>query len=94
MLAHGPEFLAAACEDLVNVALMTDIKEDLVRRCFKDTVEGDGEFHHPEVGPEVAPGFRKGSYELVTDLPGKLGKIPLGEFLEIGGRVDPVQKVR
>ncbi len=52
--SDGVEPLPAAGEQFVHVGLMADVKQEMVRRSGKHIVQGDGEFHHAEIGAEVA----------------------------------------
>ena len=54
ILAHGVEAVAAAGEELVDVALVADIEDEFVLRRLEDAVQGDGQFDDAEIRPEVA----------------------------------------
>ncbi len=51
-LLHGG---AAACQQLVDIALMSDIEDNPVIRRLKGAVQRDGEFDHAEVEPRCPP---------------------------------------
>ena len=93
VLPHCGQLLAPSGQDLVDVSLMTDIKEDLVGRRLKDTVEGDGEFNHSQVRPQMTTCFGQRSDQGIPDLLGKGGKIRLVNFTQISGSIDPVQQI-
>ena len=92
VLAHGGEAVAATRQDLVNVSLMTDVEEDLVRGGVEDSVKGDGELDDAEVRTKVTARLGKRADQLLADLPRKARQVGLGEFLEICGAVDPVEQ--
>lgn len=52
--AERAETVAPACQNLVCVGLMSDIPDDFIDRCFEDTVQGDGQFYHPQSGCKMA----------------------------------------
>jgi hypothetical protein len=52
----------------MDVALMGDIHDKLVSGSVENAVEREGEFHHSQVGSEVATGAGQGSDEGFTDL--------------------------
>ena len=54
VLAHGFEAVAAAGEQLVDVALMADVEDELVLWRIEDPMQRDGQFHHAEIRPKVA----------------------------------------
>ena len=85
VLAHGVHLPAASRQDLVDVALMADIKEDLVGGCVEDPVECDRQLNHSQVRPEVPPRLRQRTDEFLADLLRKTRQILFGEFFEIGG---------
>src|SRR5690606_15701300 len=55
-------------EQLVDVRLVAGVPDDRVARRVEDPVDGDGEFHHTEVGPEVAAEPRARLHEQVANL--------------------------
>ncbi|CAM5456367.1 hypothetical protein SVIOM342S_06626 [Streptomyces violaceorubidus] len=57
-----------AGQQLVYVALVAGVPQDAVVRRLEDPVQGDGEFHHAEVGSEVTAGAGDRVHQEVTYL--------------------------
>src|SRR5690606_20670440 len=51
----GGQLLVAASEDLVGVALVANVPEELIARGVEYPVQGDAQLHRPQIGPEVRP---------------------------------------
>ena len=51
--ANGGETAFAASKDFMNVALVADIPNKFVVRCGKDIVQRNGQFYHPQIGPQM-----------------------------------------
>ena len=88
-LTDGVEALAPPGEHFVHIALVADVEEELVLGRIKGTVQGDGQFDHAEVGPEVAAGLGNRADELLADFLGEEGEILLGDGADIGRAVNP-----
>ena len=82
----------ATGEHFVNIALMADVEDKAVFGRLEDAVEGDGEFHDAEVRAEVSACVREDIDEFRADLIRKFRKILGGECLDVGGRLDRVEK--
>jgi hypothetical protein len=67
ILADGLDPTTPTGQHLMDVTLMGDIHYKLVGWSVENAVERDGEFHHSEVGSEVATGAGQGSDENFTD---------------------------
>ena len=94
MLPHGVHLLAPSRQDLVDVTLMADVEEELVGGGLEDPMKRNREFDHPQVRSKMAAGLGQRPDQLLANLLRKAGEILFGEFLEIGGRVDPVKQTR
>ena len=92
-LADGFKAVEAPGEQLVNVSLVADVKEDLVGRCVKDGMKGQCEFHHAQVGAQVATGLGKGLDQDGPNLIRQFGHFCGLQPLEIGGRFNRLQQV-
>ena len=57
VLADRGKAIESAGEELVDIALVADIEEELVARRVEDSVQGECEFHNAEVRAEMAAGF-------------------------------------
>ena len=85
VLPDRAEPLAAAGEQLVRVALMPDVPDDLVARTLEHAVQRDRELHGAETGGEVAAGLADAREDGLADLVGEQREFTLGELSEVGG---------
>ena len=71
------ELLPPAGQNLVGVALVADIPDQLILGGVEDIVQGDGQFHYPETWGKMTagPGYR---------LDDEIANL-LGEFLQLAG---------
>ena len=51
--AQGGKRFFASCDDFVDVSLMPYIKDEFVPGRVKDPVQGQGQFHHAQIGSQV-----------------------------------------
>jgi len=93
-LAQGADAIAAAGEDLVRVALVTDIEDQPVIRRVEDIVDGSGQLDNAEACTQVAAGFRHGRDCLGTQLVSELAQVLFGESAKVRRDFHPVQKRR
>ncbi len=93
-LADGVEARLAPGEELVDVGLVRDVKDEFVGGRGKDVVEGKGELNDTEIGAEVAAGAGKGDDEAVADLLGEGFKLGDGELLEVRRGLDGAKSSR
>ena len=94
-LAQGADALAPAGQDLVGIALVTDVPDHLVARRVEHVVEGPpSSSTHAQSGAQMAAGHRYRVDRLRAQLVGDLLKVRLGQPPQIGGRADLVQQRR
>ena len=55
-LAQRADAVAAAGQDLVRIGLVADIPDQAVVGRVEYVMQGDGQLHHAEAGPEMAAG--------------------------------------
>lgn len=79
-------------EELVDVALVAGVPEDLVLRGVEHPVQGDGQLDHTEVGAEVPAGLGDGVHEERPDLVGQLVQLFRGEPVQISRSPDTGQQ--
>ena len=72
-LAHRVHLIAPSGENLVRVALVSDVPHDAIVRRVVEIVEGDREFDRPETGREVAAGLGDALDEIPAEFPDNLG---------------------
>ena len=79
------EAVAPAGEELVRVALVPDVPDDLVARALQHAVQRDGELDGAEAGGEVAAGLADAGEDGLADLVCEQREFSLGELSEVGG---------
>jgi len=58
-LPNGVEAILTARENLVDINLMAHVPDEAVLGGAENAVQGNGEFHDTEIGPEMAATFRQ-----------------------------------
>ena len=91
VLADGAERVTAAGEQLVGVALVTHVPDDLVVRALQHAVQRHGELHGAKAGGEMAADLADARQNRLAHFPRKERQLALGELLEVGGVGDLVQ---
>ena len=77
--------LVAPRQHLVDVALVSDIENEVVARAVEHPVHRHGQLHHAEIGGEVPPGSGNGTQQFAADFPAQLRHFVLRKRLEVGG---------
>ena len=77
--------ISAAGEQLVRVALMADVPDELIVRCVEDMMQRDGQLDDAEPCADVTPGARARIDELLADLRGERTKLVARERFQVGG---------
>ena len=62
------ECLPTACDDLMGIGLMADVKDDLVLRCVVNIVESDNQFNSSEARSKVTGVDSTTFNHVLTDL--------------------------
>src|SRR5450830_1783839 len=91
VLADGAKAVAAAGEQLVSVALVTDVPDDLVARALQYAVQRHRELDGAEAGRKMTAHFAHARQNGLADFPCEQRQFALGELLEVGGVGDLVQ---
>ena len=94
VLAQGMEIRSAASQQLVNVALVGNIKQELISRCIKYAVQGNAQLHHAQVGGQVATRLRQGMNECAANLSRKHIELVGRQIFHIQGRAYARQQWR
>ena len=87
------EFAAAAGEELVGIALVGHVEDQLVGRAVEDPVQRDAQLDHPQVGADMAAVGGRDLDDLIPQLLGELGQGGGGEGLDVGRSADAVEQV-
>ena len=89
--ADGVESAFAAGEQLVDVALVAHVPDELVVRRREHAMQGDGQLDYAQIGSEMAAVFRKDSDQFVADFLGQLLQLVQLEFLDVFRTVHHVE---
>ncbi len=81
-------------EQLVRVALVAHVPDDLVPGGIQHVVQRQGQLNHPEVGRKVAPGLGGGLDDPVADLVGQRAQLAHRQALHIRRRFDLFKPLR
>ena len=84
LLAEAIKLRRAPSQDLVNITLMSGIKEQYIVRRLKDPMHGDRQLDNPEVGAKMATSSGDFLNEKFADLLGKFYQLSLAPTLEVG----------
>lgn len=91
VLTNRCEAVAAAREQLVRVALMAHVPDDLVVWAPQDTVQRDGQLDGAERGAEVAADLADARQYRLAKLLREKRQFVLGEMLKVAGGGDAVE---
>ena len=89
--AEAAEPVPPAGEDLVGVALVADVPDELVPGRVEDVVQGQGQLDHPEVRGEVAAVLRDRRDDLGPDLGRQPLKVLQRELPDVLRPLDGIQ---
>ena len=82
-LAQGPDTVAPPRQDLVRIALMPDIKNQLVCRRIEHGMDRHSQFHDPQRGSKVPACHRDGRDHFGAQLVRQTAKFGVGQHLEV-----------
>ena len=68
MLTEGTEAVPPAGYDLVDIALMADVKNHTVARCVVHAVQSDGQLYRAEIRREMTAGAGYAAYHVIPQL--------------------------
>ena len=90
-LADGAKTVFAAGQQLVDIDLMAHVPDELVLGRGEYLVQGDGEFHHAQVGAEVAAALGQTLDQFRADFAGQFLQLRHRELFDVLGRIHHVQ---
>src|SRR5262249_40143884 len=93
-LAQGPNAVASAGQDLVRIALVTDIPDEPVGRSVENVMQGDGQLDHPEPRTEMSARHRNGVDHLRPEFVGERLQLPGLEPAKVGRFMHQVEQRR
>ena len=88
LCAVASECFAAACDDLVGICLVADVKYDLVQRRIVDIVKTHNQFDSSETRPQMARVDSAAFYHVLPNLLTEGLELLHREALDVCGRVD------
>ena len=88
MLTDRVKTIAAACDQLVRVALMPGVEHELIARGVENVVQREGQLDDAEVAAEVTADFRNDVDDAVADLLRELRQLAAIELAKIGRRIN------
>ena len=91
-LPDGVKPIPPAGEELVDVGLVTDIENEVIRGGVEHPVQGDRQLHHAQVRAEVSTGLTQDLNELFPDLFRQPRKILNRDLLYVLGTLDGIQQ--
>ena len=91
-LAQGADTVAPPCQDLVRIALVANVPDDLVLGGVKHRMQRNRQFDNTQTRAQVPAGFRHGRDSLGAQFMRDLRQFSIGELLQVFGFVYPVQK--
>ena len=90
-LAQMGEALPAAGQQLVGIALVTDIEQNFILRQSQRTVQSHRKFHHAQVGRKVPAGRGNTFNQKIADILTQKRKFLLRQFFYIPVFLDFIQ---
>ena len=83
VLPESGEFVQPAGQQFVDIGLMAHIPDDLVPRHGKHLMQGDGQFHHSQVGGQM-PSVPAGHFQdLLPDFLAQFRQLGIGDFFQV-----------
>ena len=93
-LPQRVKLIPAAGEQLVYIALVSDVPQDAVVGRVEDEMQRDGQLDHSEVGGKMTAVFGYHVYQPAAQLFGKRGQFFGRQLFYVGGRIDLFDKHR
>jgi len=91
VLTDGAEAVAPAGEQLVRIALVAHVPDDLVARAVEHAVQRHRQLDRAQAGGQVAAHLTDAREDGLPDLTGEKRQFRLGELLEVGGVGDLIE---
>ena len=91
MLSNRVESIAAAGDQLVWVALMSCVEDQLIAWSIEDVMQGERQLNGAEIPAEMAANLGDDFNDPLADLLGQLLELRPIEFADVEGRVDLVE---
>ena len=92
VLPHGVNAIEPAGEHLVDVALVTDVEDELVLRRVENAMKRDGQLDHAEIRAEMAAGLREHFDQLIAHFLRELRKAFLRQRFHVRRRMNPIEQ--
>ena len=92
--AQGTDAVAPPGQDLVGIALVAHVPDDLVARRIEHRMQRHGQFHHAQARAQMPAGDADRADRLGAQFVGKLAQFAIAQRLEVRGQRDPVKDWR
>ena len=83
VLSDRRKSVESSGQELVDIALVADIENELVFRCVEHPVQCNREFDHTEIRPQMAAGLGKNANQFLADFLGQAGQLLGWQGLDI-----------
>lgn len=90
-LPQGGKLRHTAGEDLMHIALMPHIPDQLVLRHLKGAVERHRQLHNPQIGGQVSSRLRNGVYQKIPQFSAQSGQFGKLHRFQIVRRLYPFE---
>ena len=94
LLPQGADAVAPPGQDLVGIALVAHVPDQLVAWRVEDRMDRHRQFDHAQTRAQMAASFRDGADRLGPQLVGQLPQLAVRQPLEVGRQMHAVQKRR
>ena len=91
-LADGVEAVAASGKKLVDIGLVADVEDEIVRRRVEDAMKRDGQLDHAQIRPEMAARLGQNGDEFLAYFLGQDGEFVQREFFDVCRGIDRIEK--
>ena len=91
-LAQGTHAVASPCQDLVRIALVANIEDQLVIGRIEHGMDRHGELNDAEARSKVPTGHRDNINDFLADLLRNLFQFRPRPAFEVVGRIDRIEK--
>ena len=88
---QGVKLFRPAGQEFMRIALVADIPDELILGGAEFPVHRHRNLHNPEIGGQMAAGFRHGFHQHITNFSAQIFQLRPGQCFHIIGRMDIFQ---
>jgi len=89
VLSERSELPTPSGENLMGVALVTDIPNEFIRGGVKDIMQGNGQLYYPEAWRKMPAGTGDCLHDEIANILGEVPQLREGKVADISGRFYP-----